>query len=551
MEKIKDLFSNLKGFKGEILFDEESLKKHSRDASIFEMMPSAVTVPEDAEDIKRLVAFVAENKKNHPELSLTAWAGGTDMSGGPLTDSVIIDMKNLNSIKSLPETENEAAAESGMYYRDFEKETMKKGLLLPSYPASREICTVGGIVMNNSAGEKTLRYGKTNKHIVSLKVILSDGKEYEIKPLSEKELENKKSQNNFEGEVYRKIHKLVSENKEVIEKARPNVLKNSAGYALWDIEKNGKFDLTQLFCGSQGTLGILTEARIRLIKPKEHRRLAIIFFKNLKPLPDAVNALLPLDLESMESFDDNTLKLALKFFPAIAKRIKGQNIFTLLMQFLPEAFIGLRMMGLPKLIVLAQIAENSEEEAEEKAKKIKEALRPFPMASRIIKTAKEAEKYWVIRRESFNLLRQKVKNKRTAPFVDDFAVRPEHLPDVLPAVLKIMKEHKIQATIAGHVGEGNFHIIPLMDLSKKEERDKIPAVADKIYDLVLKYKGSITAEHNDGLIRTPYLEKMFGREVVKLFEETKKILDMQNIFNPRKKVGATKDFVFRLIRSEY
>lgn len=550
MEKIKDLFSNLKGFKGKISFDEESLKKHSRDASIFEIMPSAVAVPEDTEDIERLVAFVAENKKNHPELSLTAWAGGTDMGGGPLTDSVVVDMKNLNSIKSLPEIENEATVESGMYYRDFEKETMKKGLLLPSYPASREICTVGGIVMNNSAGEKTLRYGKTNKHIVSLKVILSDGKEYEIKPLSEKELENKKSQNNFESEVYRKIHKLVSENKEIIEKARPNVLKNSAGYALWDIEKNGKFDLTQLFCGSQGTLGILTEARLRLIKPKEHRRLVVIFFKNLKPLPDAVNALLPLDLESMESFDDNTLKLALKFFPAIAKRIKGQNIFTLLAQFLPEAFIGLRMMGLPKLIVLAQVAENSEEEAEEKAKKIKEVLRSFPVASRIIKTAKEAEKYWVIRRESFNLLRQKVKNKRTAPFVDDFAVRPEHLPEILPAALKIMKEHKIQATIAGHVGEGNFHIIPLMDLSKKEERDKIPAVADKIYDLVLKYKGSITAEHNDGLIRTPYLEKMFGREVMKLFEETKKIFDPQNIFNPRKKIGATKDFVFRLIRSE-
>lgn len=550
MENIKDLFSNLKGFRGEILFDGESLKKHSRDASIFEIMPSAVAVPEDAEDIKRLVAFVAENKKNRPELSLTAWAGGTDMGGGPLTDSVVIDMKNLNSLKSLPETENEAAAEPGMYYRDFEKETMKKGLLLPSYPASREICTVGGIVMNNSAGEKTLRYGKTNKHIVSLNVILSDGKEYEIKPLSEKELENKKSQNNFEGEVYRKIHKLISENKEIIEKARPNVLKNSAGYALWDVEKNGRFDLTQLFCGSQGTLGILTEARLRLIKSKEHRRLAVIFFKNLKSLPDVVNVLLPLDLESMESFDDNTLKLALKFFPAIAKRIKGQNIFTLLAQFLPEAFIGLRMMGLPKLIVLAQVAENSEEEAEEKTRKIKDALRSFPVASRIIKTEKEAEKYWVIRRESFNLLRQKVKNKRTAPFVDDFAVRPEHLPEILPAALKIMKEHKIQATIAGHVGEGNFHIIPLMDLSKKEERDKIPIVADKIYDLVLKYKGSITAEHNDGLIRTPYLEKMFGREVVKLFEETKKIFDPQNIFNPRKKVGATKDFVFRLIRSE-
>ena len=159
----------------------------------------------------------------------------------------------------------------------------------------------------------------------------------------------------------------------------------------------------------------------------------------------------------------------------------------------------------------------------------------------ITSSSKEAEKYWKIRRESFNLLRKHTKGKKTAPFIDDIIVKPEYLPEFIPKVQKMLDEYKLIYTIAGHPGNGNFHIIPLMDLTSPISADVILDLSKKIYTLVHEYHGSITAEHNDGIIRTPYLLQMYGPEVVKLFVETKNIFDPHNIFNPGKKVGGTFD----------
>lgn len=210
----------------------------------------------------------------------------------------------------------------------------------------------------------------------------------------------------------------------------------------------------------------------------------------------------------------------------------------------------IRLAGLPKLVVLVLIAEDSEEEVRKKAAKIDSAVRKFHVCARTIYSAEEAEKYWVMRRESFNLLRQHVKGKKTAPFIDDFCIFPKDVPEFMPKLLKILKEYKIAVNIAGHAGDGNFHIIPLMDLKKEEERAKIPVVADKVYDLVLRYGGTITAEHNDGLIRSPYLEKMYGKKVYALFEEVKKIFDPLGIFNPGKKVGASMEYAVRHMKRD-
>ena len=199
LEEIKNII------KGEVSSDEKELASHSRDASIFEIKPKLVVYPKDSEDIKNLVKWVDKNKDSDKELSLTARSGGTDMSGGTLNNSVIVDFSaHLNRINDVGN--DYAVVEPGVFYRDFEKETLKKNLLLPSYPASREICTVGGMVANNSGGEKSLRYGKTENYVQELSVVLSDGEEYLLKALTLKELEQKKSQDNFEGVIHRQMH---------------------------------------------------------------------------------------------------------------------------------------------------------------------------------------------------------------------------------------------------------------------------------------------------------------------------------------------------------
>src|SRR3989338_9665716 len=191
--------------KGEIDTSEETLVKYSRDASIFEVRPEVVVFPKDTDDLKALVKWVASQKQNNPELSLTARSAGTDMSGGPLNESIIVDFnKHFNKI--LEVGRDYAVTQPGVFYRDFEKETLKHQLLLPCYPASRELCTVGGMVANNSAGEKTLVYGQTRNFVENLKVVLSDGQEYSFGPLTENEVEAKMRLPNFEGQIRSEEH---------------------------------------------------------------------------------------------------------------------------------------------------------------------------------------------------------------------------------------------------------------------------------------------------------------------------------------------------------
>ncbi|MDP3875238.1 MAG: FAD-binding oxidoreductase [bacterium] len=528
-----------KFFKGEVLNDETTLKAYSRDASLFEVKPKLVVFPRDSEDLKNLVKWVREN----PGYSVTIRAAGSDMTGGPLSESIVADVtKHINRIGVIEG--NAITTEPGIFYRDFEKKTLEKNLILPCFTASKNLCALGGMFGNNCAGERSLRYGKMENFVLKTKVILSDSHEYTVKPLSKTELETKMNQGDFEAEIYKKIHKLIEENKEVIEKAKPKVSKNSAGYYLWNVYPKPVegseqiFDLNKLLVGSQGTLGIVTEMKLRLVPEKKYHDMVVVFFKSWDELPQVVNAILPYDPESLETFDEDTLKLGIHFMPEIARRA-GSNFFSFALKFIPEVFIGARMLGLPKLIVLVEIAENTEEAVKGKVQSIVETIKSFHVWSRVIEKDTEEEKFWVMRRESFNLLREHVKEKRTAPFIDDFCIPTDKVPEFLPRALKILEEASIDTNIAGHAGNGNFHIIPLMDLKKESERAKIPIIADKFYDLVAEYKGTITAEHNDGIIRTPYLGKMYSPEVLELFKKTKEIFDPKNIFNPGKKVPST------------
>ncbi|OHA88927.1 MAG: hypothetical protein A3C70_01870 [Candidatus Zambryskibacteria bacterium RIFCSPHIGHO2_02_FULL_43_14] len=532
-----------KFFKGEVADDEVTLRTYSRDASLFEVRPELVVFPKDAEDLKALVTWIREN----PSHSLTMRAAGSDMTGGPLNESIIADVtKHMNHIGESHGVN--IVVQPGAYYRDFEKQTLVKGLILPCFPASKNLCALGGMIANNCAGEKTLRYGKMEKFVLEMKVIFSDGNEYVVKPLSKVELEAKMAQGDFEGNLYKNLFNLIEEHKEIIEEALPDVSKNSAGYYLWNVQSRALhtgeeiFDLNKLLVGSQGTLGIVTEAKIQLVPEKQHHDMVALFFKSWNELPEVVKAVLPYEPESLETFDEETIKLGLRFMPEIAKRA-GNSLLSFAVKFIPEMLIGARMLGLPKLVVLVEIAEETEEEVKSKIRKIVEAIKSFNIWHRVIEKDSEENKFWVMRRESFNLLREHVNNKRTAPFVDDFCIKPERMPEFLPKALKILKDHGIEANIAGHAGNGNFHIIPLMNLMKKSERAKILAVSDKFYDLVREFKGSITGEHNDGIIRTPYLSKMYSPAVLALFKKTKDIFDPQNIFNPGKKVNGTLEYL--------
>ena len=600
-----------KFFKGEIDDSEATLLKYSHDASLLEVRPKIVVFPKDREDIKNLVKWVNENstRQDLAGLSITARCAGTDMSGGAIGESIILDFtkhmnkliggplpidsstylnkKKQNKIGKLdnyPLVPSYATVEPGMFYRDFEKLTLEKCLILPCYTASKSLNAMGGMFGNNVAGERTLKYGKTEDYILETKVIFSDGNEYVVKPLTRNELNKKIAQNDFEGNIYKNIFELINKNKEEIKHAKPNVSKNSAGYYIWNVLRNSGlqdfksrgfpvlglrgrrlenlanpndviFDLNKLLVGSQGTLGIVTEITFKLIPDNKYSKLVAIFVKDIKILGHLVDEILSLSPETLETYDDKTMKLAIKFFPDFLKNKGFFGMIKFMWSFLPEFFM-ISTNNFPKLIILAEFAGDNEEKIQKKCQELVKRIKIFKLKTRIASSETEASKYWDIRRESFELLRKHVKGKRTAPFIDDIIVRPEFLPKFLPELNNVLNKYDLAFTLAGHAGDGNFHIIPLMDFKRSDVAKTIMELSESVYDLVAKYHGSTTAEHNDGIIRTPYLNKIYSKEIIKIFAEIKKIFDPQNIFNPGKKVptvsmGGTKEYIAKHIASEH
>lgn len=565
---MENLSSQIKKFfRGDVADDEETLKKYSTDASIFEVKPRLVVFPMDSKDISVLIKWVEERKKDDPTLSVTARSAGTCMSGGSLNESIIMDftkyMNKIISVRYVPEynilpkfsgakndvaISGEAVVQPGCFYRDFETETLKYNLLLPCYTASKSINAVGGMVGNNSAGELALRYGSTEDYVKELKVILSDGNEYVVRPLTRRELYNKISESTVEGHIYKQIFELIQNHKMMIDTAKPKVSKNAAGYRIWNVLQKGAseaediFDLSQIIIGSQGTLGIVTEITWRLVENPKVSKLTVLFMNDLAPLGSVVAEIVETNPTSVESYDDKTFGLAMKFFKDFVK-VKGLwGTVRFGLSFLPEFWMVLTG-GVPKLIILVEYSGVDEKEIQIKSENLLKKIAHFNLKARITSSEQEAKKYWDMRRDSFALLRKHVQGRRTAPFIDDIIVRPEFLPEFLPKLDSIFAKYpELIYTIAGHAGNGNFHIIPLMDFNNPKTAEIISNLSDEVYDLVLSYHGSIDAEHNDGIIRTPYLPKMFGSEVYDLFGQIKKIFDPLFMFNPGKKWGGTKEY---------
>jgi FAD/FMN-containing dehydrogenase len=554
---MKDIINGLKeaGFNGDLDTSPATLDFYSHDASMFELRPKIVAFPMNVQDVETLVSFTAAHKHSHPELSITARSAGTDMSGGAINDSIIVDFrKHFTKIEHV--TSMVAQVQPGVLYKDFEPLTLQHNALMPSYPASRDLASVGGMVNTNSGGEKSLEFGKTENFVTSLQFVFADGIERTVKPLTRNELDKKMDQKDFEGEVYRKLFILIDGNYDEILAAKPRVTKNSTGYNLWDVWDRDKqiFDLTKLIVGAQGTLGFVTDIHFKLVPARKHSGLLVLFMKDIDDLGEVIQKVLASKPATFESFDDQTLWLSIRFMPSFLKLLGVKRFFHLLITLIPDGLQLLR--GVPKLIMMVEFNGDSENEVRQKIHTLHRELKKHRARYEINgfeedPTEGKSEKFWIMRRYSFQLLRSKVKDKHTAPFIDDFVVPPEHLTVFLPKLRSVIRKYKLFATIAGHMGDGNFHVIPLMKLEDPKDRAKILPAMKAVNNLVLKYGGSLSGEHNDGLVRGPWLEMMYGKDILELFQSAKYVMDPKGIFNPHKKATANWDYSFSHIRDHF
>lgn len=545
MEPILDaLRKHLKGTISTEIIDRRQVR---HDASIYELTPEAVIKPFHSEDIQKIVKIVAKNKQSYPNLSITPRSAGTDMSGGAIGNSLLLDMTaHFHQIEAFDN--NILRVQPGTFIRNIDPILFREGRQLGSIPASRAYCTIGGIVGNNSGGEQSLRYGNADRWVRELKVVLADGNEYSIKPLTKKQLDKKMSVDTYEGNLYRGVFELIEANYETIKTARPKVNKNSMGYNLWAVwdRQSGIFDLTQLFTGSQGTLGVITDISIETVPKAPHSGLLLAYLPSIRKLGHVIETVMQHQPAAFEGFDDITFNLGIKYFNTFRKQLGTKEWVRQQASLLKSVakFKG----HLPNILLMVEFDGETKAEVIQKLESLNADLLKLKIRTEIEEDEKSSAAFWQIRRSALALLKNQVKGRYASPFIDDMTVQPRHLVQFIPELRKVIRKYKLPVTIQGHFGDGNFHLIPLMNITGKDQQ-KLEPIMRELIPIVLKYGGTMAGEHNDGMVRGPWLPAVFGQEVYGIFKEVKELFDPQYIFNPHKKTDASWEYSMSHIRS--
>lgn len=534
------------GFKGVISTASETLEKYATDESIFHIKPQMVLKPKTVEDVQIAVKVIKKETAEFPALSLTARAAGTGLGGGSLTDSVVIDIKeHLNDIISIDKKGETFTAYAGAMWRDVEKELKKQGRYIPSYPASKHICTIGGAVANNSAGPDSLRFGHCADWVESLEVILDDGEKYEVRALSFKEYKKLIKEKTSLARVAREVFSLIEENEATIKRGKPKTKKNSAGYALWNVVTpsvaefkagKGTFDLTRLISGGQGTIGILTKVTMRTEPISKRTSLIAVPVFDLSSASKVVLEALKYDPINVEVFDALTYDAAMKNPQFFKDRLPTLDYYRVLLSMYTTFHVRWGRK-LPEFVMLITLDEDTLKEKNlDKEEMIKLLRGKGGRGARHITNAYEKEMYWQVRDGSYLLSKLLDPNKRPAAFLEDMTVPPEHMAKFFSDIKYLLKKYNVTAAVHGHGGNGHFHFYPLLDFTSRSTPGVVVKMAEEFFSVAVKYGGNLCGEHNDGIIRTPHLGKMFSKQMIKLFEETEHIFDADDIFNPGKKV---------------
>ena len=503
-----------------------------------------------AGDVEIATKVVAKETERFSSLSLTPRAAGTGLSGGSLTDSLVIDVcTHLTGIGEITKKKGKTliTCEPGAMWRDVEAKLKKDGYYLPSYTASKDICSIGGTVGNNGAGPDSLRYGHTADWVEALEVVLCDGHTYTIKPLTYREYKALAKEDHEYARIAREVFALIEKHEKDIKKAKPKTKKNTAGYALWDVapqglakfkKGEGRFDLTRLVSGSQGSIGIIVGITLRALEIPQNTSLVAVPIFDIKDAAQVVETALTYDPINVELFDALSFDLALKHPNFFKERLSGLQYYQVMLAMYVMYHVRWNRK-IPEFTILITLDEETTNKTP--AADVATAVSTDRAKGRVIRNPHEHEMLWQIRRASYSLSKLQDPGKRPAAFLEDMTVPPQQLSKFLMEIKKLFKEFQVTAAIHGHGGNGHFHFYPLLDFTQKTTPKMVERMAERFYEAAVKHRGSICGEHNDGIARTPYLTKMFPKSIISLFEQTEAIFDPDDIFNPGKKVNPRFD----------
>lgn len=491
--------------------DISSRTAYAVDASIYKLEPQVIVSASDEADVAAVVRYVSDRG-----LPLTPRAAGTNLTGSAIGSGIILDVSRLNRILELNREERWARVQPGIVLAELNKRVGLEGLLFGPDPSSGEMCKLGGMLANNSSGPHTLRYGSVKDNVHAVRVCLHDGAWLDARTyaLSDPSCSAMLREHRGVGALV----DLLTAQGDLIRTKRPTVSKNSCGYnlfALVDGLDRGVLDLPKLFIGSEGTLGVMTEATIKLVDKPSATLTALIHFRRLEDVGDAVPRLLELNPSALEVMDANTLEL-----------------------------IGRSKHGIPSDAAATLLAElDSSHDAGElrrQAERMADLCRGYRLASglTVAYDPEQREQLWKARRALYPTLYRFDPRKKPINFVDDVVVRADRISELIQYLEAFFGSQQVPVAIFGHIGNGNAHIVPLLDINDRQDFDKMVAGYDEIHQTVLtRFGGSICGEHGDGRVRAAYVRKMFGDEVYGLFWQIKRTFDPAGVLNPGVKLS--------------
>jgi FAD/FMN-containing dehydrogenase len=521
---------------GEVLDSNHVRDWFSTDGSILTLKPKAVVYPRRISDIAKVNKFLWKLSEKGAKLGLTSRGAGSDQSGGAVGDGIIMAFgAHMNKILELDTSKNIVKVQPGINYAALQQTLHTHGKFLPPYPSSIDFATIGGSVANNAGGEKSVKYGVTGNYVLGLKVVLANGDLIETGRLTKREVKKKKMLKTFEGELYREIDSLtMAGSHEIASMNNIRVSKNSTGYNLKDIRKpNGSIDLTPLFVGSQGTLGVIVEITLKVENYNPSPSLVVAEFSDISSAERAVSKLIRFKPSALEMVDGNLIDFVKKSHP---NQIDGliQSVKT------------------PAVIILCEFDDALKMKRKAGVAKSLKVLGEYTKFVKVSDNIDEQDLMWKIRHSAALVLSHKTASGSSAlPMIEDACVPASKLGELTNGVYALFNKYRLDSAVWGHAGDANLHIEPFLNLSAPNDRRKVFKIIDEYNRMVIGMGGTIAGEHNDGRLRAPYLKLQYGEKVYELFEKVKNIFDPQNIMNPGVKIGVKESDNIGLLRSEF
>lgn len=509
---MKRLEQDLKNaIEGEVRFDKISRALYSTDASVYQIEPVGVAIPKTREDVVRIVQICREHK-----CSITMRGGGTSQAGQAIGEGLQVDCsKYLNRILELNVQERWVRVQPGIVLDELNAALKSHGLRFAPDISTASRATIGGMMANNAAGARSVIYGKTIDHVLEQEVVLSDGSVVHFRPVNPDEFEGGDS---LEARCYRTVREVARTNADEIAARFPKVMRRVGGYNLDEFVCPGKpFNLSKLMVGSEGTLGVVLEAKLNLVPLPKAKSLVAIQFA------DALDALAATPL--ILRHNPSAVEIMDKFILDYTRQ-------SIALERIRQSFIE----GDPGALLCVEFYDEDARYLPARMEALVDELQSRGFGDRFHRTTDLAEqaRIWSLREAALGLSMAMKQEAKSVSFVEDTAVDPERLRDYIERFLAIIRKHQTSAGLYAHASVGLLHVRPVVNMKTEGGVRKFEAIANDVADLVLEFGGALSGEHGDGLVRSPFLKKMFGLVLYEAFRTIKRTFDPDGIFNPGK-----------------